>query len=154
MQKFFLFTISLVISMGWLGCKSQPNISSTSNDSRDYTNMKSHDERMVDSTLIDHLREVIVRNDTVFVRDSIYIFKWRDHHVRDTVRDTLYVSHTDSIRIPVEVEKPIAPFVRNSCIALWVMIGVAILALIGWMVYGFATGKFSWIKIAGKLFGL
>lgn len=154
MQKFFLFIMFLVTSFGWLGCKSQPTISSSSDHEIEHTNTKSHDERMMDSTLIDRLREVIVRNDTVFVRDSIYIFKWRDHHVRDTVRDTLCVSHTDSIRIPVEVEKPIAPFVRNSCITLWVIVGVAILALIGWLVYGFATGKFSWIKIAGKLFGL
>jgi multisubunit Na+/H+ antiporter MnhB subunit len=68
----------------------------------------------------------------------------------------LYVNNTDTIRITVtnEVEKPIAPFVRNSCIALWVIVGVAFLSLVVWIVWKFATGKISWIEIITKLFKL
>ena len=133
-----------------IGCaSSRPIIGESSNHEREQSNNKSHVEHTTDSTLIDRMREVIVRNDTVFIHDSIYISKWRDRHVTDTVHDTLYINNTDTLRLTItnEVEKPIAPFVRNSCIALWVMIGVAILALILWLVWNFATGKFSWANI-------
>lgn len=154
MQKFFLFIMFLVTSLGWSGCKIQPTISSSSDHEREHTNTKSHNERVLDSTFIDRLREVIVRNDTVFVHDSIYISKWSDRLVTDSIHDTLYINNTDTIIQPVEIENPIAPFVRNSCIALWSIIGVAFLALVCWLLYGFATGKITWLKIVGKLFGL
>lgn len=133
-----------------IGCaSSRPIIGESSNHEREHSNNQSHVEHTTDSTLIDRLREVITRNDTVFIHDSIYIYKLRDLHVTDTVHDTLFISNTDTIRqtITNEVEKPIAPFVRNSCIALWVIIGVAILALVGWIWFSFATGKISWGKI-------
>lgn len=133
-----------------IGCaSSRPIIGESSNHEREQSNNKSHVEHTTDSTLIDRMREVITRNDTVFIHDSIYIFKLRDRYITDTIHDTLYINNTDTIRLTItnEVEKPIAPFVRNSCIALWVMIGVAILALILWLVWNFATGKFSWTSI-------
>ena len=140
-----------------IGCaSSRPIIGESSNHEREQINNKSHVEYTTDSTLIDRLREVITRNDTVFIHDSIYIYKLRDQHVTDTVHDTLYINHTDTIRLTItnEVEKPIAPFVRKSCIALWVIIGVAIFALIGWIAWNFATGKISWVKILGKILRL
>lgn len=140
-----------------IGCaSSRPIIGESSNHEREHSNNKSHVEHTTDSTLIDRLREVIIRNDTVFIHDSIYISKWRDRHVTDTVHDTLYINNTDTIRLTItnEVEKPIAPFVRNSCIALWVIIGVAILALVGWTWFSFATGRISWGKILGKILRL
>lgn len=140
-----------------IGCaSSRPIIGESSNHEREQRNNKSHVESTTDSTLIDRLREVITRNDTVFIHDSIYIYKLRDRHVTDTVHDTLYINHTDTIRLTItnEVEKPIAPFVRKSCIALWVIIGVAIFALIGWIAWNFSTGKISWAKILGKILRL
>lgn len=133
-----------------IGCaSSRPIMSESSNHEREQSTNKTHVEHTTDSTLIDRLREVITRNDTVFIHDSIYIYKLRDLHVTDTVHDTLCINNTDTIRLTItnEVEKPIAPFVRNSCIALWVIIGVAILALVGWIWFSFATGKISWGKI-------
>jgi hypothetical protein len=133
-----------------IGCaSSRPIMSESSNHEREHSNNQSHVEHTTDSTLIDRLREVITRNDTVFIHDSIYIYKFRDRQVTDTVHDTLYINNTDTIRLTItnEVEKPIADFVRNSCIALWVIIGVAILALVGWIWFSFATGKISWGKI-------
>lgn len=133
-----------------IGCaSSRPIMSESSNHEREHSNNQSHVEHTIDSTLIDRLREVITRNDTVFIRDSIYIYNLRYLHVTDTVHDTLYINNTDTIRLTItnEVEKPIAPFVRNSCIALWVIIGVAVLALVGWIWFSFATGKISWGKV-------
>ena len=144
-----------------VGCATaRPTITNTSNHEQEHTNLQSHNERLVDSTLIDRLREVIVRNDTVYIHDSIYIFKWRDRYVGDTIHDTLYIENTDTIyqpvevEVPVEIEKPIEPFVRNSCIVLWSMITVAILVLIGWVMAKFATGQFSWAKIGIKILSI
>ena len=144
----FLFVVLVLV-----GCAStHPTITNTSSHEQEHTNMQSHSETVVDSTLIDRLREVITRNDTVYVKENVYIYKWRDRQVTDTIRDTLYINNTDTITIPVEVEKPIAPFVKKSCIALWSIVGVAFLALIGWIVWNFAAGKFSWANIIGKIF--
>lgn len=144
----FLFVVLVLV-----GCAStRPTITNTSSHEQEHTNMQSHSETVVDSTLIDRLREVITRNDTVYVKEYEYIYKWRDRQVTDTVRDTLYINNTDTIINTIEVEKEIAPFVTKSCIALWVIIGVAILALIGWIVWQFATGKFSWVGIVSKIF--
>ena len=144
----FLFVVLVLV-----GCAStRPTTTNTSSHEQEHTNMQSHSETVVDSTLIDRLREVITRNDTVYVKENVYIYKWRDRQVTDTVRDTLYINNTDTITIPVEVEKPIAPFVKKSCIALWVIVGVVILAVIGWIVWQFATGKISWVNIISKIF--
>lgn len=158
-MKRFRYIVFMVTILLAVGCSTiHPTVSSSYNS--EHANLQSHSERVVDSTLIDRLREVIVRNDTVYIHDSIYILKWRDRYVGDTIHDTLYITRTDTIyqpvevEVPVEVEKPIAPFVRNSCIVLWSMIGVAILVLIGWLMAKFATGKFSWAKIGIKLLSI
>lgn len=144
----FLFVVLVLV-----GCAStRPTTTNTSSHEQEHTNMQSHSETVVDSTLIDRLREVVTRNDTVYVKEYEYIYKWRDRQVTDTVRDTLYINNTDTITNTIEVEKPIAPFVMKSCIALWVIVGVAILALIGWIVWQFATGKISWVNIISKIF--
>lgn len=154
MRVLFQFIAYLVCVMVMVGCATpRPTISNTSCSETKYSNEKSHVESVIDSTIIDRLREVIYRNDTVYIRDSIYIEKWRDRHVTDTVRDTLYIEKIDTITntVEVEIEKPIAPFVIKSCIALWVIVGVAILAIVAWVWFNFATGKFSWAKILSKL---
>lgn len=146
----FIVTIALVV----VGCKTLPTITNSSSYEREHNNTQSHKESVVDSTFIERLREVIIRNDTVYIHDSIFVYKWRDRQITDSIHDTLYVNKTDTIIKPVEVEKPIAPFVRNSCIALWSIIGVAILAIVAWIVWKFATGKFSWPGIISKLFSV
>lgn len=149
MRKFFFIVLTMITMIGCASSRPIIGESYNHNHEREHSNNQSHVERTIDSTLIDRLREVITRNDTVFIHDSISIYKWRDRNVTDTVHDTLYINNTDTLRLTItnEVEKPIAPFVRNSCIALWVIIGVAILALVGWIWFSFATGKISCGKI-------
>lgn len=144
----FLFVVLVLV-----GCATtHPTTTNTSSHEQEHTNQQSHSETLVDSTLIDRLREVITRNDTVYVKENVYIYKWRDRQVTDTIRDTLYINNTDTIINTIEVEKPIAPFVLKSCIALWVTLGVAILEVICWIVWQFATGKISWVNIISKIF--
>ena len=152
-MKNLLHIVFLFVVLVLVGCATtHPTTTNTSSHEQEHTNMQSHSETVVDSTLIDRLREVVTRNDTVYVKEYEYIYKWRDRQVTDTVRDTLYINNTDTITNTIEVEKPIAPFVLKSCIALWVILVVAILALIVWIVWQFATGKFSWVGIISKIF--
>ena len=148
----------LLVSMMMIGCTTiRPIITNTSSHHQDHSTAHTSKEYVTDSILIDRLREVIIRNDTVYIHDSIYIFKWRDRQVVDSIHDTLYIEQRDSVFIPVEVEKivevdkPIPPLVYNSCIALWSIVGVAILALVVWIARSFATGKFSWGGLIRKL---
>lgn len=140
-----LFFIAVVFSM--IGCATSRPIIGESNNTTSETN-RSSDTQSHDTTIIWKIREVI-KGDTIVIRDSIIIY--RDRWCIRT--DTLIVNKTDTTTITniVEVEKPIAPFVKNSCIALWSIIGVAILALIVWLVWGFATKKFSLIKLIGLI---
>ena len=156
-MKRVLFIVLVVLIAGCAGTRPAVNNSSSQEVERSTQTTR---ERVTDSTLIDRLREVIIRNDTVYIHDSIYIYKWRDRNITDTITDTLYIEKIDTVTQFVEVEKkvevakPTAPFVRNSCIALWVMIGAALIALVIWLVWGIAKGKFSWAKIITKIIGL
>ena len=156
-MKRVLFIVLVVLIAGCAGTRPAVNNSSSQEVERSKQTTR---ERVTDSTLIDRLREVIIRNDTVYIHDSAYIYKWRDRYITDTITDTLYIEKIDTVIQFVEVEKkvevakPVAPFVRNSCIALWVMIGAALIALVIWLVWGIAKGKFSWAKIITKIIGL
>lgn len=140
-----------------IGCaSSHPIVSEYQNQTNEIkqNTAQSRTEHITDSTLSDRLREIIVRNDTVYIHDSIYLFKYRYRYLTDTLTDTLYINRTDTLRTTttIEVEKRIAPFVRNSCITLWVLIVMVVIGLVIYLVWGFAKGKFSWTKIITKLF--
>lgn len=132
----------MILLVTMVGCKTmQPTVGTTiRNDS-----ISVRTEYVHDTTFIEKLREVIKTPDTIYIHDSIVIYKFRDRVKTDTL--VRYHSDTTQIVNTEYIDKPIAPFVRNSCIALWVIIGVAILALVGWIWFGFATGKISWVKI-------
>lgn len=151
MRKFFFIVLTMITMIGC--ASSRPIIGESYNHEREHSNNQSHVEHTTDSTLIDRMREVITRNDTVFIHDSIYIFKLRDRYITDSIHDTLYINNTDTIRLTItnEVEKPIAPFVRKSCIALWCIIGAVVILLIIRLVWGFASGNISWLGIVGKI---
>lgn len=138
--SFFILILLLVIM---IGCKTmQPTIGTTTkNDS-----ISVRTEFVHDTTYIEKTREVTKTSDTIRIYDSIVIYKFRDR----VKTDTLLRYHSDTTQVVQYVEKPIAPFVRNSCIALWIIIGVAILVLGSWIALKFYTGNFSF----GKIFSL
>lgn len=149
MKKQYFF-IMMAISLMVVGCKTlPPTITNATSTSSHRDSIAEKTIYIHDTTYIDRYHSVITSNDTVYIRDSIYIYVEKDMQQHDTV----YVTKTDTIQTEQtkieyqEVEKPIAPFVRNSCIALWVIIGVAVLALVAWIVWKFATGKLSWSGI-------
>lgn len=147
MKKSFFIILFLVVNIVLVvGCVTQQPTTNTSsrNDS-----IVVRTEYVHDTTLIERIREIYNAPDTLYIHDSTIIYKYRDK----VKIDTLYRYHTDTTVIVQEklVEKPIAPFVKNSCIALWSILGVAILALVGWIVWKFATGKFTIAGIVGTI---
>lgn len=143
MRKFLFFILFLVNVVLMVGCATPQPITNTSSRT---DSVVIRTEYVHDTTLVERIREIYNAPDTLYIHDSTIIYKYRDK----VKIDTLYRYHTDTTVIVQEklVEKPIAPFVKNSCIALWCILGVAILALVGWIIWKFATGKFT---IAGLL---
>lgn len=137
-KSFFIILFLVINVVLMVGCATQQPIinTTTRNDS-----VVVRTEYVHDTTLIERIREIYNAPDTLYIHDSTVVYKYRDK----VKTDTLYRYHTDTIRLIEEkiIEKPIAPFVKNSCIALWSILGVAILALVGWIVWKFATGKFT-----------
>lgn len=146
MRKFLFFILFLLNVVLMVGCVTQQPITNTSsrNDS-----VVIRTEYIHDTTLVERIREIYNAPDTLYIHDSTIIYKYRDK----VKIDTLYRYHTDTTVIVQEklVEKPIAPFVKNSCIALWCILGVAILALVGWTIWKFATGKFTTAGLLGAI---
>ena len=146
MRKFLLFILFLLNVVLMVGCVTQQPTTNTSsrNDS-----IVVRTEYVHDTTLVERIREIYNAPDTLYIHDSTIIYKYRDR----VKTDTLYRYHTDTTVIVQEklVEKPIAPFVKNSCIALWCILGVAILALVGWIIWKFATGKFTTAGLLGTI---
>lgn len=144
MKHLSFFIMILLVTM--VGCKTmQPTVGTTiRNDS-----ISVRTEYVHDTTFIEKLREVIKTPDTIYIHDSIVIYKFRDR----VKTDTLVRYHSDTIQIVSTeyVEKPIAPFVRNSCIALWCIIAAVVLLLIIRLVWGIAKGNISWLGIVTKV---
>lgn len=80
-----------------------------------------HYEIKYDSIWIDRWHVVKEKGDTIWIRDSIFIEKWREKHTRDTicVRDS----------VPYEVPKYIRQrngYDRFTARGFWIMIAIAI----------------------------
>lgn len=148
MKKISCFILLLLLIVAMIGCRSmQPAIGSTSsrNDS-----IAIRTEHVHDTTIIEKLRTVIQKPDTLYIHDSIVIYKYRDS--RKT--DTLYRYHTDTITKIQEVivEKPVgSKFMQRSGIALWIIIGLTVILAIVVIVWKVAKGKIPIINLLSKL---
>lgn len=90
MRHILLFIVALLL----VGCKGQ--------------------ERIVETVRTEYKDRLVEKVDTVSVKDStfvyvkgdtLYIYKYRDRWREKIVRDTSYIIRTDSIEIPVYIEK-------------------------------------------------
>ena len=126
-----LFVIVIGICLlGMTGCKSQPCLPIPSSGTHDHDSARI--EYIHDSISVDRWHTILQKGDTVYVRDSIYFYKWRNKH------DSIYINNTDTIYQQVVVEKKGSAFLRNSGIALWVLIGLLVVAAIIGIILKFA----------------
>ncbi len=93
MRHIFLFIVALLL----VGCKGQ--------------------ERIVETVRTEYKDRLVEKVDTVSVKDStfvyvkgdtLYIYKYRDRWREKIVRDTSYIMRTDSVEIPVYIEKELS----------------------------------------------
>lgn len=126
-----LFAIALgVCLLAMTGCRTQPCIPLPSSGTHDHDSTRI--EYVHDSVSVDRWHTIFTKGDTVYVRDSIYFYKWRNKH------DSVYINNTDTIYQTVQVEKPVNVFLKNSGIALWVLIVMLVIGVIIGIIIKFA----------------
>lgn len=148
-QVFVILLLTLMV-----GCKTQQTIvSTTSSNSSLQTNHATIDH-VHDTTYIDRFHYVTIKPDTVFIRDSIIVYKFRDRYLKDTItveiRDTFNNVVTETIE-KIKVEKVTVPgskFLTRSGIALWIILFIVVIILV-WKI---ARGKLSFINKIKNLF--
>lgn len=129
-----LFAILLgMLLLCMIGCKSvAPYIPPTNVSQHDHDSVRN--EYVHDSIYVDRWHKEVTKGDTVFIHDSI--LHWRDKLVY--IHDSIDNSRIDTIYNTVQVEKKGSVFLRNSGIALWIIIALLILAVIVGIVLKFA----------------
>lgn len=121
--------IAGMVTLLWMtSCKTTIPTLPTNTASRDSVRV----ELKHDSIYIDRWHTEYMRGDTLIIRDSIYRDRW---HVR---HDSIYFASVDTIYKQVVVEKKGSTFLRNSGIALWVLLALLLLATIAGIVIKFA----------------
>ncbi len=123
----------LLLLAFWTSCKTQPVPAVLpAAHNRDSARI----EYIHDSIYTDRWHTIYTKGDTVYIHDSIYFARWK--------HDSIFVNLEirDSIPYPVEVQvevvKEKSPFLYRSGIALWVLIGIFVLAVIVGIVLKFA----------------
>ena len=128
----FLYLLMLILAclttLAFVGCKTVTPTLPTNTAQRDSVRI----ELRHDSVYIDRWHTEYMKGDTVFIRDSVWRDRWHFKH------DSIYYASVDTIYQRITVEKKGSMFLRNSGIALWVLLGLLLVAVIIGIVLKFA----------------
>ena len=128
-----IITVLVIVAGVLCSCKSSaPVVPPTNVSQHDRDSVRT--EYVHDSIYIDRIHKEIIKGDTIIIHDSIFRDRW---HNRD-IHDSIYINNTDTIYRTVTVEKKGSAFLRNSGIALWVIIALLIISVIVGIVLKFA----------------
>ena len=127
-----LLIIGCMISLAFVGCNSVAPALPTNTSSRTSDSVRT--ELRIDTIYQDRWHKEYQKGDTVFIHDSID--RWHNKYVY--IHDSIDNSRTDTIYRKIQVEKKGSAFLRNSGIALWVIIGLILLAVIAGIFVKFA----------------
>lgn len=111
-----------------VSCKTVTPILPTNTAQRDSVRI----EYLHDSIYTDRWHTEYVKGDTIYIRDSVWRDRWRWKY------DSIYFSSVDTIYQQIIVEQKGSMFLRNSGIALWVLLGLLVIAVIIGIVLKFA----------------
>jgi hypothetical protein len=128
-----LLIIGCLIILACVGCKTPQLPTLPTNAHRD-SNDSIRTELRIDTIYQDRWHKEYQKGDTTFIHDSID--RWHKKYVY--IHDSIDNSRIDTIYQPVPVEKKGSAFLRNSGIALWVIIGLILLAVIAGIFVKFA----------------
>lgn len=116
----FLFILCIVM----FGCKTVQPVVLPNQHQEQKDSIRT--EYKHDSIYIDRWHKEYVKGDTVYIHDSI----WRDRWRFKELHDSIYINQSDTIYKAVEVEKPQSTFLRNSGIALWVILALLVAGVV------------------------
>lgn len=96
-------------------------------------------EYIHDSIYIDRVRMIYIGGDTVYIRDSVNTIRTQ----KQTIHDSIYINLTDTIYQPTEASNSNTlsrgtVFLRNSGIALWVILSILFLCVAVGLIFKFA----------------
>ena len=130
--KLIAILVFLIVLGVLTACKTPqlPTLSGSSDRSHDSIRT----EYVHDSVYIDRWHKEIQKGDTIWIHDSID--RWRNKYVY--IHDSIDNSRTDTIYQTVEIEKKGSTFLRNSGIALWVIIALIIAGVVVGIILKFA----------------
>ena len=136
LDRFIWLVLGLCMLVGFCiltsSCKSVTPALPTNVSSSDSSN--NHTELRIDTVYRDRWHTEYMRGDTLIIHDSIDRWRIREVYIHDSIDN----SRIDTIYQQVQVEKKGSAFLRNSGIALWVLIALAVLAAIVGIVLKFA----------------
>jgi hypothetical protein len=88
----------------------------------------------IDTIYRDRWHKEYQKGDTVFIHDSID--RWHKKYIY--LHDSINNSRTDTIYQQIQVEKKGSAFLRNSGIALWILIALFVVSVIIGIIIKFA----------------
>lgn len=96
-------------------------------------------EYIHDSIYIDRVRMIHIGGDTVYIRDSVNTVRMQ----KQTIHDSIYINLTDTIYQTTEASNSNTlskgtVFLRNSGIALWVILSILFLCVAVGLIFKFA----------------
>ena len=167
MKRIVYIVLCATIAAIAVGCETAKTVSTVVVAKSDSTAITRHDSSRVvaerhdsaqryyihDSVKIERWhRDVVAGDSVVHAIDSVVreVVRYvdREHKVIHEVRDTIKLNNTDTVtvthEVPVEVQVPVtvevdkSPFLRKSGIALWVILGLLVVAVIVGVVIKFA----------------
>lgn len=124
--------IGCMIALEFVGCKTLQTPTPTNSHER--TNDSIRTEYRIDTLIVDRWHTIVHKGDTVYIHDSID--RWRIKH--DSIYAYKYINTTDTIINTVTIVDKGSQFLRNSGIALWVLIALFVIAVIIGIVIKFA----------------
>lgn len=147
--------IILLLAVFVVACKTTEQVitNTTSSNSVSENNHASI-ERVHDTTYIEKVHYITIKPDTVIIRDSVTIHKYRDRFLNDTVEVILKDTFTNVVTETVEkikVEKvptPANKFLVGCTIAFWIILVIVVIVII-WKI---AKGKIPIINKIKNLF--
>lgn len=126
----------VLLALIFCDCKGTAPVIPTNTHDRDSVRIEYRQDSIYiykhDSVFVDRWQ----KGDTVFVTKTNYQTVYKDR--LQWQHDSVYINLTDTIYNTVTVEKKGSMFLRNSGIALWVLIALAVIAAIVGIVLKFA----------------
>lgn len=132
----FTAVVFAVLIVCFASCKVHYQLPISSSDNR---RDSERTEYIHDSIYIDRVRMIYIGGDTVYIRDSVNTVRTQ----KQTIHDSIYINLTDTIYQPTEANTATnmskgTVFLRNSGIALWVILSILFLCVAVGLIFKFA----------------